>query len=527
MNMNHSVCASVQPATLKAWLHDGGEIALLDVREHGRYGEAHLFYATNVPYSRLEFEALRLAPRKSARIVVYGEDSSDAGKAAQALAALGYRDVHVLEGGVQAWKQQDYVLFAGVNLPSKTFGELAEHEYHTPAMGVDELNRRIRAGENLAVLDGRPFTEYQKMSIPTATCCPNGELALHVADLVPDESTTIVVNCAGRTRSIIGAQTLINLGVKNPVYALENGTQGWFLNDYSLEHGQTRRHALSASPAGLAKARERAAGLARRLGVRTIDVQTYRGMCAEPDRSTYLFDVRSPEEYRAGTYPQAVHAPGGQLIQATDQYAAVRGARLVLLDAEGVRAPTVAGWLSQLGWDAYVLDTAGVELDAPPAAAPSLASALPRIGAQQVRELRDQGALLIDLHPSMDYRREHVQGARWSIRELAPGMELDGHRHVVLLADDERVAELYARDLRAAPGTALYVCAGEQPWREAGLPLETTPDVPPDHECIDFLFFVHDRHSGNKAAAMKYLEWETNLVNQIDSQERATYRFSL
>lgn len=335
------------------------------------------------------------------------------------------------------------------------------------------------------------------------------------------------MNCAGRTRSIIGAQTLINLGVKNPVYALENGTQGWFLNDHALEHGQTRRHALSASPAGLAKARERAAGLARRLGVRTIDVQTYRSMCAESDRSTYLYDVRSPEEYRTGTYPQAVHAPGGQLIQATDQYAAVRGARLVLLDSEGVRAPTVAGWLSQLGWDAYVLDTAGAELDAPPAATPSIASVLPRIGAQQVRELRDQGALLIDLHPSMDYRREHIQGARWSIRELALGMELEGRRHVVLLADDERVAELYSRDLRVPPGTALYVCADARQWQEAGLPLETTPDVPSDIECIDFLFFVHDRHSGNKAAAMKYLEWETNLVNQIDSQERATYRFSL
>ncbi|WP_459655385.1 rhodanese-like domain-containing protein, partial [Achromobacter xylosoxidans] len=60
--------------------------------------------------------------------------------------------------------------------------------------------------------------------------------------LAPDPKTTIVVNCAGRTRSIIGAQTLINLGVPNPVYALENGTQGWYLADFELDHGASRRY---------------------------------------------------------------------------------------------------------------------------------------------------------------------------------------------------------------------------------------------------------------------------------------------
>ncbi|WP_454689152.1 rhodanese-like domain-containing protein [Achromobacter aloeverae] len=524
--MTNNVYMNVEPAVLKAWLHDGGEIALLDVREHGRFGEAHLFYAANTPYSRLEFEVRRLVPRMSARVVVYGEDSEDAAKAARALAALGYSDVHVLEGGVTAWKEQGYALFAGVNLPSKTFGELAEHEYHTPAMSAAELKRRIGAGENLVVLDGRPYAEYQKMSIPTAICCPNGELALHVQDLAPDESTTIVVNCAGRTRSIIGAQTLINLGVKNPVYALENGTQGWFLNDYALDAGQTRRHAASASGEGLAKARERASELARRLGVQTIDAEACRRMCADAARTTYLFDVRTPEEYRAGTYAGALHAPGGQLIQATDQYAATRGARLVLIDSEGVRAPTVAGWLLQLGWDVYVLDTGGAELNAPPAAAAPLASGLPKIDAAKLRELRDQGALLIDVRPSMDYRKQHIEGARWSIRELASALDVGDCRHVVLLTDDERVAELYAKDLRVPQGATLSIAAGDAAsWKAAGLPLVATPDTPSDAECIDFLFFVHDRHSGNKAAAMKYLEWETNLVNQIDDRERASYRF--
>ena len=80
------------------------------------------------------------------------------------------------------------------------------------------------------------------MTIPGSICCPNGELGYRVHDLVPDESTPIVVNCAGRTRSIIGAQTLINLGLKNPIYALENGTQGWYLEDFQRGGGLSAGH---------------------------------------------------------------------------------------------------------------------------------------------------------------------------------------------------------------------------------------------------------------------------------------------
>jgi len=527
--LNTSDTPRVAPATLKSWLHDGAEIALLDIREHGLYGEAHLFYSVNVPYSQLEFEVLRLVPRTSTRVVLVAADDLIADRAAAALTQLGYHDVHVLAGGTAAWQEQGYALFAGVNLPSKTFGELAEHAYATPHISVTELKRRLDAHEKLVVLDGRPYGEYQKMSIPTALCCPNGELPLRVADLVPDETTPIVVNCAGRTRSIIGAQTLINLGIPNPVYALENGTQGWTLQDYVLEHGQTRRHALATSAQTLQQARARAAKLARRMGVSTLSVQTYETLCTDSDRTTYLFDVRTAEEYQAGTWPGARHAPGGQLIQATDQYVGTRGARLVLLDAEGVRAPTVAGWLMQLGWEVHVLDaseTAADKLNALPAAAPTLTLTLPQVDATQLASLHAEGALLLDLRASMAYRQQHIVGAHWCIRSAAALQDVHSTRQIVLLASDARIAELYARDLRLADDATVSVClASVQAWTDAGLPIASTPDVPPNDACIDFLFFTHDRHSGNKAAARQYLEWETNLVNQIDDAERAEFVF--
>jgi rhodanese-related sulfurtransferase len=221
--------ARIAPSVLKSWLHDGGEIAVLDVREHGQYGESHLFHATPLSYSRLEIDACRLLPRRSVRTVVYDEgvDGSDgvAARAAARLRALGYSAVSMLDGGTRAWAAAGYVLFAGVNLPSKTFGELAERVYRTPRVSAAQLAALLAGPSPVVVLDGRPLTEFNKMNIPTATCCPNGELAYRVRSLVPDDSTPIVINCAGRTRSIIGAQTLINLGIPNPVYALENGTQ--------------------------------------------------------------------------------------------------------------------------------------------------------------------------------------------------------------------------------------------------------------------------------------------------------------
>jgi len=218
------------PTQLKAMLRDRAEIALLDVREAGQFGESHLLFATPLPYSRLERDAGALVPGKSTRVVVCDDGVLGvAGRAAKRLRALGYTDVSVLDGGTRAWAAAGYMLFAGVNVPSKTFGELVEHACHTPRVTVQELARMQAAGEDLVILDGRPFAEYQKMSIPGGICCPNAELPYRVSSIVRDSKTRIVVNCAGRTRSIIGAQTLINFGVPNPVVALENGTQGWVL----------------------------------------------------------------------------------------------------------------------------------------------------------------------------------------------------------------------------------------------------------------------------------------------------------
>ena len=69
----------------------------------------------------------------------------------------------------------------------------------------------------------------------------------------------------------------------------------------------------------------------------------------------------------------------------------------------------------------------------------------------------------------------------------------------------------------------LLLDGGLAAWKQAGLPLQASEDVPSKPQCIDYLFFVHDRHDGNKEAARQYLAWETGLVAQLDAQELAAF----
>jgi rhodanese-related sulfurtransferase len=366
------------------------------------------------------------------------------------------------------------------------------------------------------------------MSIPGGICCPNGELVLRIGDIAPDANTKIVVNCAGRTRSIIGAQTLIDFGVPNPVVALENGTQGWTLAGLALEHGASRRHGdgIGGNVAALAT---RARTVGESHGVVWVGAEEALTWTAgDAMRTTYLIDVRTGEEFAARPVPGFVHAPGGQLVQATDQWIGVKGARIVLIDAEGVRAPVIAAWLRQLGHEACILTGGAAAALARPW--PVIANASPpppkAISALELADaLQRDAAVLIDLRPAMSYRAGHIAQARWSIRpRIAAAL---GHvaKTVVLAADAPGVAALAALDLAEAGCRDIRLLAeGPQSWRGAGLSLITTPEDPPDVDCIDFLFFTHGRHAGNADDARRYLAWETGLVGQLDAQERSTFR---
>jgi rhodanese-related sulfurtransferase len=344
------------PTTSYAEVRDallaGEEIALLDVREEAPHAQSHPLFAANFPFSHLELNAWTRIPRRDVRIVVLDDGEGLAGRAAQRLQALGYTDVRVLAGGVSGWREAGGELFQDVNVPSKAFGELVESRRHTPSLSAQEVKALLDAKEDVVVVDARRFDEYQNMNIPGSVSVPGAELVLRVRTLAPDPATRVIVNCAGRTRSIIGTQSLVNAGIENPVHALRNGTIGWTLARHALNHGADRRGAIGPFEGGPANARD----VAYRAGVRHIGASEMAALLAQTDRTLYRFDVRDAEDYAAGHLPGFRHYPGGQLVQETDMAAPVRGARILLTDDRGVRADMTASWLAQMGWEVYVLE---------------------------------------------------------------------------------------------------------------------------------------------------------------------------
>ena len=343
---------TVTPQQIRTALLARDEIALLDVRHEAEFATAHPLFAANMAYDRIALEAGLRLPRKDVPIVLYDNGEGLVPAAAAAFAKLGYGNVRALAGGLQAWRDAGYELFQDVNSYAKAFGELVESRRHTPSLPADDVAALIADGANIKILDVRRFDEYTTMNIPGSVSVPGAELVLRAGTAAPDPETTIVVNCAGRTRSIIGTQSLINAGVPNKVVALRNGTMGWTLASHTLEHGAAKRGAIGPFASADANARE----VAYRAGVRRLTQDDLAALQAQASRTLYRFDVRDAEEYSAGHLKGFRHYPGGQLVQEIDMAAPVRGARIVLTDNMSIRADMTASWLAQMGWDVFVLD---------------------------------------------------------------------------------------------------------------------------------------------------------------------------
>jgi rhodanese-related sulfurtransferase len=513
----HGALRPISPAAVKAALGDGGELALIDVREELTFSQNHLLWARSIPLSRLELRFARLVPRRSTRIVLCDDGDGLVEHAAEIIARAGYSDVSYLDGGVPAWSEAGFVLFSGIHVPSKAFGEFVEHDSGTPSIGATELHTLMSSGSDIVVLDSRPFDEYFRVSIPTSINVPGAELVLRVHDVAPSPHTMIVINCAGRTRSIIGAQSLINAGVPNKVVALRNGTMGWHLAGLACDHGKTVR-APAVSNSTLAWAKEKADAVARKFGIDRIDLDTLARWCADEARTVYVFDVRDPIEYEAGHLPGALSAPGGQLVQATDLYAGTLGARIVLCDDKEVRALLTASWLRQIGWkDVFVLSKAGPETGKPDdivlGAAPADATIDP---AQLSALLANDGATVIDLARSPDYRHGHIPGAwfaiRWRLSRALAKIPLRGA--LVLTSEDGVLAGLAVGEARAlATGPVHSLKGGNAAWTTAGFPLST--DAKMADEPVDVWLKPYEQANDREAAMNAYLSWETDLLEQI------------
>jgi rhodanese-related sulfurtransferase len=497
------------------------EIAFLDVREENPHAQEHPLFAANLPVARIEVDAYGKLPRKDVPIITLDDGEGYAELAAERLIAMGYSDVSIFAGGVAAWKAAGGEVFKDVNVPSKSFGEFVESKRHTPSLSAQEVKKMLDAKEDIVVVDVRRFDEYNTMSIPTGISVPGAELVLRVPELAPNPKTKIIVNCAGRTRSIIGTQSLINAGIPNEVNALRNGTIGWTLAGQELDKGQTRRFTEVSEDTAITAA-ERAREVANRAGVKRASLADVEQWKVQKDRTTYFFDTRTPEEYEAGHLPGFRSVPGGQLVQETEMVAPVRGARIVLADPSGVRANMPASWLAQMAWDIYVLD--GIqkgsltEKGAWSAPLPSL----PHVKTVDAKTVStwlktDSNTIVVDFSTHANYVKGHIPGSWYALRsQLKEALQkIPQTSRYVLTSTPSELALFITAEFETLSKAEVYVLlGGNRAWIDAGLEIEKGAShlaSPP----LDRYKRPYEGTSVDHKAMQAYLDWEFGLVDQL------------
>ena len=201
---------SISARELKAALHDGGEIALLDAREEAAFGARHHLMASCVPLSRLELmldDLCRAAPRASC-----GATTATV-SALRAAARMSGARLRRRRGAGRAasppGKRQGTASTAASTCRARRSPKWSSTRPKTPWISAPELQAMIdseRRHRDLRQPLVRGIPQQQHPDRHQRARC-GARLSLRRSGAVARHA--VIVNCGGRTRSIIGAQSLI------------------------------------------------------------------------------------------------------------------------------------------------------------------------------------------------------------------------------------------------------------------------------------------------------------------------------
>lgn len=523
--------------------------ALMDVREKTEYEKRSILGASIAPRRLLEYRISHFVPAKNTKVILCDDDGRRAKLAAHTLEKNGYTNVFYLDGGIEAWEEEGYLLVDGLNVTSKALGELVAKYHDVPELDANKVKELMDKGEDIVIIEVRPYEEARKSgSLPGAINIPGFDLSLKIFDYVK-EGRKIVMTCAGRTRSIIATQTLRLMGI-DEVYDFKNGIMGWLLNGFELQ----KEICPGSKPSeySIKVSKEVASRLSREESIEFISVEKFQSLFENTQETSYFFDVRSKEEYEAGHIPGTISVPGGQVIQLTDEVISVRQGNIVLICDEFVRAVITAYWCKQLGFNnVFVLEGGVYEwqrkglqikkgsenilpigywerkgLQANNGSENMLPigynEALNRvrfIAANSLKNLLEQNSsiVVVDVSISSDFERGHIKDSHWISRgwlEFKIGDVASQKDFLCVICSngvDSILAAVTLEEMGYENVSALE--GGFKAWKESGFPVESGSAGIID-EPDDVFVKSYERTIGMKEAMERFLTWEENISSE-------------
>lgn len=517
-------------------LRSSEEIAVVDVREARHFAQAHVALSSHLPLSFLEPAALRALPRKTVSVVVVDADGGALSWLARdKLVVLGFRNVQVLHGGIEAWQAAGHAVASGYNMLVKAFADQAHAKFATPTITAAQLQQRRAESRPTTVIDCRPVAEYRALTVAGAYNATGVELAhldfdAPVAGQQADPDHLWVITCFSRTRGIVGATTLARLAGRRNVAFLEDGIMAAVLQGLPTAPGAAGEVPLPPLPQQ--KAAKLASEIAARFGLRVIGLAQFEALQAQrSQRSLYVFDVRHESVYARVHLPGALSAPGGQLVMTYDLQVAVRRPRIVLVDTEDLlRATVTAFWLTQLGdAEVFILRSESSQfnaLPAPPEAPRRTAWIDP---ADLADRLAGNGVRLFDVGPSLAFEQGHIPGARFVLRTHWAGWFKSARPQgpLVFTSPDGINAAYAADEVGRLFGAETYALrGGTQAWRAAGLQIETAwtsnQQLSPFEDDWGSPMRVR---SAREVPFRDYLAWERSLGASVAADATVAFRW--
>ena len=472
----HNPCESMSIDEALERLRTPEPIAFIDIRSRHHYVANHPVFAVNAPIDSLETHCDTLFGSESATALVIGDDELLTTWASHLITQKTNLQPKVIRGGFSAWEAAGLPTWGGEYTPSKAFGEWVEQTGSMSHISPLEAMKSPVHDQ----FDVRPLEEFNRFTLPGSRHCPTGRLGA-----LKTQQTHLRVHCAGRTRGIIAAQTLVDLDFPATIQCISGGTQGWEIA------GGTRQFNHPTEQVDLIPSSEensRAQVLIKKYHL-PIFTATEEVAWLNESRDFRLLTVCEDQLDTPSISPTT-------LIQSTDQYLGTHHIPVIVEGPHALDVSVTVLWLRRMGWDARIRETNA-----------TASQTTHEISAQQSAFVKiEDHCTVIDTRPSRSFSRSRVQNSSWVprslFRELLPTVT-----YVVICETD--ATKRQTAILLAWLGIEQATCIG---WQEVSPDLIDHSHIQHRTHPVDQPLFFPNRHHGNLEDAKGYLHWEHSLL---------------